>query len=337
MTQNSPIFIVGASRSGTTMLRLLLNAHSRIGVPKEFSYFASIPEHWLQSWHHVPVPANEYRQFIREHLFREHVLREAGTDADIVLERILSSADSRDLSIPYRLMLEAYADTEGKPRWGEKTPINLFYCDVLYQMFPDAKFIHLVRDPRAVVRSANNFPRLPDDTLINATNWQHFMEKGHKRLVESVPSAQQYTLRYEDLTSDPEPVAQKICQFINEPFDACMLDFHKESSSYMPSSLGELGGNRKVTQPIYSDKQAKWRIDLSEHEIGIVELICREYMRDFGYEPTGAQLQWSALANLWLKYIYSALKRWQHRKDRYHIIRYSTFRRLRQLRLRPSS
>jgi len=322
MTQKSPIFIVGASRSGTTMLRLLLNAHPRIGVPKEFSYFTSIPEHWLQSWHHVPVSANEYRQFIREHLFREHVLREAGIDADIVLERILSSADSRDLSIPYRLMLEAYADAEGKPRWGEKTPTNLFYCDVLYQMFPDAKFIHLVRDPRAVVRSANNFPRLPDDTLVNATNWLHFMANGYERLVRHVPSDQWCTIRYEDITSNPETVAREICKFVEEPFDQRMLDFHKDAVSRLPSSADHLGGARKVARPIHEGRQAKWRKDLSDHDIAMIEYVCKDVIPIFGYESTGVRAQWFGMLKMTIRYMFIKIKRWQHSKDRYHIIKY---------------
>ena len=194
-------------------------------------------------------------------------------------------------------------------------------------MFPAVKFIHLVRDPRAVVRSANNFPRLPNDTVINATNWRHFMEEGHKRLVESVPSAQRYTLRYEDLTSDPESVARKICQFINEPFDACMLDFHENATSNMPSSIDRLGGDRKVTRPVYADKQVKWRTDLSEHEIKMVEFICKGYMKSFGYELTGARFHRSALSSFLLKYVYTALKRWQHRKDRFHVILYPPFSR----------
>jgi len=320
LNDKSPIFIVGASRSGTTMLRLLLNAHPHIAIPNELSYFSSIPEPWLSSWRNVPGSVPEYREFVRNHLFQEETLE--NVDADALLCRIFDAVSDLDLSVPYRLMLEAYASAEGKVRWGEKTPTNFFYCDILHEMFPDAKFIHLVRDPRAVVRSANNFPRLPDDSLINAANWLHFLENGYKRLTENVPSTQACTIRYEDLTSRPETFARKVCEFINEPFFPCMLEFHEEATSYMPSSIDRLGGDEKVTRPVYTDKQAKWRTDLSEHEIGVVESICRDTMQIFGYELTGTQMHWSRLPLYLLKRQYSAFKRWQHRRERFHLIRY---------------
>lgn len=317
-----PVFIVGASRSGTTMLRLVLNAHPHIGVPNEFSYFTSVPQHWLKVWRHIPVAPEQYQHFIRNQLKNKECLKAVGVEVDTLLERMLEAADSRDLSIPYRLMLEAYAEAEGKSRWGEKTPTNLFYADILHEMFPEARFIHLVRDPRAVVRSANNFPRLPDDIVINATNWLHFLQTGYQRLTQSVPSSRWCTIRYEDLTTDPQPAVRAMCQFIDAPFHPRMLNFHKDATAYMPATIDQLGGDRKVTRPIYTDKQEKWRSDLSEHEIGVVEYICGDVMTAFGYEPTGARIQWSGALDATLKYTYAALKRWQHRKERFHLIRY---------------
>lgn len=323
-----PVFIVGASRSGTTMLRLLLNAHSHVAIPNELSYFSSVPESWLESWKEIPASASEYRQVIRQKLFRKDIFNGCDIDPERTLDRMIESADSLDLSAPYRIILEAYAEAEEKSRWGEKTPTNLFVCDVLIQMFPDCKFIHLVRDPRAVVRSANNFPELPNDTVINATNWLHFMKKGYQLLVDNVPSDQRRTIRYEDLTSDPETVATDICTFIDEPFDSSMLNFYQEAREYMPSAIDYLGGDRKVTRPIYTDKQDRWRTELSHDEIGIVERICGEFMTTFGYTPTGARIQWRQLPDYILKYEYSLFKRWQHRRDRSHVIRYTPFGRL---------
>jgi len=94
-----------------------------------------------------------------------------------------------------------------------------------------------------------------------------------------------------------------------------MLNFHKNATAYMPATIDQLGGDRKVTRPIYTDKQEKWRTDLSEHEIGVVEYICGDVMTTFGYEPTGARIRWSAALDAGLKYAYAALKRWQHRKE----------------------
>jgi len=304
------------------MLRLMLNAHPNIAVPHELGYFASIPESWLTSWRRVPVSAHHFRHFIGDHLLKCRLFNEEGIDTISLQEKVLEVARTRDLSAPYRLTLEAYAASQGANRWGEKTPTNLFYCDVLLEMFPLGRFIHLVRDPRAVVRSANRFPRLPSDTVINAENWRHFIQKGYSRLIEHVPPNQRCTIRYEDLTSNPESAARRMCRFVEEPFDARMLSFHEEARHYMPPSIDQLGGDRKVTRPVYRDKQEKWKEDLSLNEIGIIEHICGDLMPQFGYERTNAGIRWDALPAVILKRAYVAFKHWQHRKDRFHIIRY---------------
>lgn len=322
MTNRPPIFIVGASRSGTTMLRLMLNAHPNIAVPNELGYFTSVPENWLQSWRQIPVSAHSYRQYIEAHLPSNRLLSEGSIDTVVLREKLLESAETRNLYVPYRLMLETYATAEGKERWGEKTPTNLFYCDVLLDMFPQGRFIHLVRDPRAVVRSANRFPRLPDDTVINAENWRHFIEKGYRRFADRVPQSQRCTIRYEDLTSEPKSIARHICGFIGEPFTERMLSFHEEARHYTPSTIGQLGGDRKVTRPVYRDKQTKWQTDLSRNDIGVIERICGDLMHEFGYEVTDATVRWDVFFAMTLKRAYVAFKHWQHRRDRFHIIRY---------------
>jgi hypothetical protein len=300
----------------------MLNAHPHIGVPNELSYFTSVPDSWIASWQNVPVSVPEFRQAVRDQLFHRYAMEEVGIETEPLLERIVDVAADRNLRTPYRLMLEAYVDAEGKKRWGEKTPTNLFYCDTLCEMFPDARFIHLVRDPRAVVRSANRFPRLPDDTVINASNWHHYMQVGYRRLTQHVPSSQRRTIRYEDLTSTPEASAREICEFINAPFSERMLRFHEESEEYMPSSIDELGGSRKVTRPVYTDKQAKWKDELTDSEIGIIESMCGDFMSVFGYELTDAEIPLSSLLRYQMRRLYTRAKRWQHRHDRFHIIRY---------------
>jgi hypothetical protein len=252
-----------------------------------------------------------------------YAMEEVGIDTEPLLERIIGAAADRNLRRPYCLMLEAYIEAEGKNRWGEKTPTNFFFCDILYEMFPEAQFIHLVRDPRAVVRSANQFPRLPDDTIVNASNWRHFMSAGYHRLTRHVPPAQRRTIRYEDLTSNPEEVVREICRFIDEPFEEQMLRFYQESEEYMPSTIDELGGSHKVTRPVYTDRQKKWQHELSDSEVKAIEFFCSDYMSLFGYEPYNPSTSLSSILPASTKWLYTLVKRLQHGKDRYHIIRYS--------------
>ena len=154
----APFFIVGASRSGTTMLRLLLNAHRNIGVPKELAYFERCARFTnVEEWQSLGFSADDYETFVRGFLQKKKVALE-GVDIGR-LEKAIIEAGPPSLERPFRMTMDAWAKKEGKTTWGEKTPKNLFYADIIQEMFPDTKFIYIIRDPRAVVYSMNRFAR----------------------------------------------------------------------------------------------------------------------------------------------------------------------------------
>ena len=255
-----PFFVVGANRSGTTLLRLMLGAHPRLAVPDELIYFrhrmaGADPRHWRNPG----VSEADYDAFVREWLDQtaEALPGLSRDDLAAIADRIVERPE-RDLREPYRTVAQAWADRQGKVRWGEKTPGNVFYVDVLLDMFPEARFIHLVRDPRAGVHSMIQAGQFGPDPVLCALNRRRFVLEGGALLERVVPPAQRTLLRYEDLVQDPERTARELCEFLGERFDPAMLAFHRRSAEVMTEDAAS-GHNALATRPVTASRQEAWR------------------------------------------------------------------------------
>ncbi|MFO8100161.1 MAG: sulfotransferase [Salinibacter sp.] len=316
-----PFFIVGASRSGTTLLRLMLNAHSQIGIPRELKYFHTVndtvdPQSWRDE-----VSDESYRQLVRHYLKSRSDLFSDDLGS---LEAMVLGDDERTLRGPYRVLMEYWSRTLNKPRWGEKTPHNLFYVDVISDMFPGAKFIHVVRDPRAVAQSMNSIEYYSGETVFNALNWRRSIRAGENMLQQTLASDQQCTIKYEDLVSSPEATLRTVCHFLEESYEPSMLRFYETAADHMPSTIR----TPSIRGPVNQKSLSKWKERLSALEIEIVESICAGEMARLGYERS-TRARPSAYLRRVLKGAYWHWKSWQHRNQRGYEVGYSFFAGLR--------
>ena len=324
----SPIFIVGANRSGTTLLRLILNAHSRIAIPDELIYWDSFmggaP---VEAWAEPDLSPVTYRAFVDDFL-KQRAVELQGIDQAAVHEEILGHGP-HDLKRPYQIALEAWAGHHGKKRWGEKTPGNLFFADVLYEMFPDARFIYMVRDPRAGVASMQRVSFLPDDVVFNALNRRKHATTGRQILETNVPANQRTSVRYEDLVATPEPVVQRLCDFLNEPYEPEMLRFHRNAEQYMTPEASD-SHNAAATRPISQKQAEKWRTELSSTDVACIEWICQNEMEAFGYETTGATIPPGRWPEVLIKQLYWTLQCWRHAHIRQYTVKHPMLARTRK-------
>jgi hypothetical protein len=284
---DAPFFIVGANRSGTTLLRLMLNAHSRLGVPEEMGYLnARIGGVPLARWQAPGWTEAGWSAFVRT--FVTDSCRHLDGLRPEVLEREIARGE-RTLRQPYATALAAWARHHGKARWGEKTPGNLFYADVLHAWFPEARFVEIVRDPRAGVASLVRAPFCVDDAATNALNWHKHLTAGRARL-RRVPAWARMTVRYEDLVADPTRELVRICSFLGEGFEPAMLGFHAEARAHMKPEAAA-GYNAAATRPVTRTSVERWRQELTRHDQQVVERVCRAEMEALGYrresEPLG--------------------------------------------------
>jgi len=313
----APIFIVGANRSGTTLLRLLLNAHSAVAIPDEINYFYGFD--WTVSYHNWRTPSLStavYEAFVTRFL-RANAPNVPGLDCSALRENILSRPPS--LRRPYRLLLQGWADLHDKSRWGEKTPGNIYHADLLIDMFPAAHFVHVIRDPRGGVASMNRVSFFPDDAVLNALNRHKVMTHGRAFLRRFVPSRQRTEVRYEDLVSTPQATLHRLCGVLGLPYQEQMLRFHLDAERFMTEAASS-SFNAAATTPIAPGHADRWRQDLSTDEIASVEALCVNEMAEFGYARDHPPLSWHGVGNLLLKWTYWRLQWWRHRRDRHFAV-----------------
>ncbi len=309
----SPIFVVGAPRSGTTMMRLILNAHRNIAIPPETSYFPEI--YWRYAARNgaarnVALWPQAVDSFMRlcEARFRPTLeLREVGDSLRL---------GAPDFGLLLALPHTRWAAAQGKGRWGEKTPLHIFYADAIVRLFPAARIVAMQRDPRAVVASLNRFVAAGNDTVLNARLWRDTWTQGRAILDSAVPAAQRLTVRYEDLVVNPEQVVREVCEFLGEDFDPAMLSFGETASGYI-----DVVRSAKIQQPIQASP-AEWRQQLSDHQVALVERVCGSPMRELGYTCEARALRSSELAEVAIKLAYVDYKQWRRREDRYHGVTY---------------
>jgi hypothetical protein len=272
-----PIFIVGAGRSGTTLLQLMLNAHPRISVAGEIHFFDLI----LQIRNRVPSLAAEedferFCSLVKQTYNFRHLAH--GQEALARVERRLRSTEGRTYELVYRCLLEEFAAMEGAVRCGEKTPQNVRYIPEILRIFPQAKIVHMIRDPRDVVSSLVRMPWASPDVITNALKWKADV---HSTVNLCGCRSTYRELRYEDLVASPESCLRSLCSFIEEPFSPEMLNYHETAGRHIVGEPWKEGTRREL----YRRAVERWRDDLAEPQVAIVQWICGSELGRFGYRP----------------------------------------------------
>lgn len=266
-----PIFIVGAPRSGTSLLRNLLNRHSRIALADE-TYFFYYVYNRRGSFGNLSDLSNRKRLVSR---FLETTrIKTQGFDLPALRKTLEEGADSYEAF--FDILLKTYASQQGKRRYGEKTPQHASESETLIRMFPDCKVIHLIRDPRDVVVSLKRMPWGDRSVVSNAKQWV-----ACTRGALQIRRSQNYhQLHYEDLVTDPERSLGLICEFLGESFESGMLD--PDSGQKAKAWWFE-----RAQKAVSTERIEKWRDELSALEVGLIEWVTRPTMEKLGYESTG--------------------------------------------------
>jgi hypothetical protein len=268
-----PLFIVGMSRSGTKLLRDLLNQHPRIALPFEESHF--IP-HFVSRFGNPPSfshPKELYRALSKTTFFWN--MQQQGI---ILPEDVFSdSVDIDSWASIFQFILKFYARQEESANfiWGDKTPSYLEHIDLLHDLYPQARFLHIIRDPRDRSLSVNK--TWGKHIYRAADEWRHKLQVARatgQSLKESYKE-----VHYEDLLSMPEKTLRDICGFLECEFFVRILTLNK-SSEY----LGDARGQTKI---IY-DNQRKYLEQLSPAAIQRIEEIVYPVAKNVGYELTFA-------------------------------------------------
>ncbi len=283
------VFVGGSERSGTTLLRNMLTAHPALAVPNE-SPFVRLVHRVLEGQGRL-YDLDAALGMIRGHTrFRQWGLPAAEVE-EVLRKHPPSSYD--DL---VRGLFAAYAQWRGKPHSGDKTTGNALYFEWLATRFPGSRFVHVVRDPRAVCMSRAvqifNQGGLPGA----ARHWRSRVAAA--RAAATTLGDRLLEVRYERMVADPETELERLCAFVGLPFDRALLD-HGRSVEVLPQH----GQDVHAREPVQADLR-RWRRELSRDDVSVIETIAGELMDEVGYPREVGRLTRRAatvIAGEWLR------------------------------------
>ncbi len=275
-----PIIILGVPRSGTTLLSFMLDSHPNIAIGRE-TYFMKGVEHLFgDSNDNDP----QHIEYVRRGWYERYGLK-------------------REEFANYirRFLYEFYSDyarKQNKIRWGDKTPAHTLHCELMYEIFPDAQFIHIVRDPRAVVLSRSRWKTSSTIEDI-ASEWQRENDRV-ANLGSRLASGSYLRIHYEDLVLHSELTMKKVLSFLGEEWCESVLSHEEvETHKYVScqhegvtsprvrviesKAVVEGGPENDPARKIDTDSLDKWKMKLRKMEIASIQKIAAKGMRNYGY------------------------------------------------------
>lgn len=281
-------FVVGVGRSGTTLLRLMLDAHPELAIPAETHFVPDLLEAGARGTGaeqlcDLIVGARNWGDFALE----EEALR----------ERIAALPDSGPAHV-LRAFYSLYSERQGKSRWGDKTPGYVKDMRTIAKALPESRFVHLIRDGRDVALSRRRRGMGAGKPLAETAGlWRRRIELARhqaKRL-----RGRYLELRYEDLVTETEPRLRTVCEFCELDYDPAMLRFHERAAGRLAEMSGDLppeggrlarSGEERVashalaTGPPTEGRMGAWRTEMSAGQRAEFEGVAADLLRDLGYE-----------------------------------------------------
>lgn len=268
-----PFFIVGCSRSGSTLLQTLIDAHPSIAIPPEsqiYTRFGSVFAHYGD----FSRPAAR-RRFIRD-LLRDAYIRK--WNLDVAVEDLEARAVPSRAGV-IRALFELYAEREGADRWGDKSPEHVRWLAEIRRDFPQARLIHLVRDGRDVAEAFQRMIYGPVSPLGLGREWARQVAYWRAYREASTDDGL-LEVRYEDLVREPREVLRRVFDFIDEPFIDTTEDY---ADTRLSTSLGTEPWHGSLQRGIRTDKIGIYRERFSAREVEIFESVAGEELTAYGY------------------------------------------------------
>ena len=267
-----PLFVVGCGRSGSTLLRLMLDAHPDLAVPAESHFIPELRRRF-------PDPIDP--EVLTPALLRTPHFRHWKVAESTVWERVRAMEGPSFADVIEAAFL-ANADEHGTTRWGDKTPIYVRSIPLLHALWPEARFVHLIRDGRDVALSYRSLHWGPDTVWAAARKWRHDVTAGI-RDGQPLGTDRYLEVRYEDLVADTKAALQAICEFADLPFDETMLDPGARHDH--PTLAPEEGrAFHARSQQEVATGARDWRTQMSPDDVHRFEAVAGRLLDDLGYE-----------------------------------------------------
>lgn len=276
----TPFFVVSSGRTGTTLLASILDRHPEVLVPPEqFVISNAIIKYRLLNYlEWLDLVSIIVGEFARSKATMNWDLKVN----DLIEELAALPKSERSLGRILDTLFRAYGTQHGAEFriWGDKSPLSTDYMDLIYPVFPDAKYLGLVRDGRDVIASI--YKKNPDADVPYATKkWNHAIAMQEK-LRKKLGPDQFKQVRYEDLVREPQKVMPEICQFLGVPFDAKILETQDDYLEKL-GAVGDTEAFRNVANPINPNSIGKWKQGLSEKQLKDLMPLIEGNLKALGY------------------------------------------------------
>lgn len=282
-------FVVGVGRSGTTLLRLMLDAHPDLAIPHE--------THFVPQAIALESSGPTSRKAFFELLTNFSTWQDLATPEEAFWEALADLEPFR-VADGLRAFYRLYARRRGKSRYGDKTPPYFLHLTAIRHALPEARVIHILRDGRDVALSLRPLWFAPgQDMETLARQWTSQIAEARRQGRESGGYLE---VRFESLVAAPEDELRRICRHIDLPYHHDMLDYHRQAHSrldevrdyYAPdgtliiSKEDRLRNHRFTSEPPRPERTGRWRSEMTREELRAYERIAGPLLEELGY-PVG--------------------------------------------------
>lgn len=283
--------VVGSPRSGTTLLRLMLDAHSELAIPPETGFLTlgqqlagtgdKLRENFFQAIVNYGEPIPSWADF--------GISKEDFWSA-------LSSIKPFNVAEGFRTFYRLYATQRKKHRWGDKTPIYCKHIDTIRQVLPEARFIHIIRDGRDAALSLRHLWFSPGwEIETQASYWRDCVVAARRA---GIGHADYMEIRYEDLVLNTREVLERVCAHIDLGFEDTMLKYYERAPERLKEHKGRsrsdgttfltqeqrLQQQQRVTQPLDPSCVFAWKRTMDAEERRKFQLVAGDLLKELGYE-----------------------------------------------------
>jgi sulfotransferase family protein len=281
-TSGRPLFIGACPRSGTTLLRSMLNNHPDFAMPAETGFVIPL---WIGRGGCGDLRVAGNRRRLAEWIFDApgrggRRIRAGAFSRAQAIERVEASEPT--LGSVFATLFEMFAEAKGKPRWGDKRPAYSVYIDAIFALFPSAQFVNVVRDPRAAAASAVRLGWYADErgsaVASAVASWEAAVRRVD-RFARRLRPDQLFDVRYEDMVRDPAATLQRVCDF-------CGL----RGGDAIPAMIAgprrgvfNEGWHDRLAEPISTAPIDSFKEDLEPHQVALVEHATGPYLQRLGY------------------------------------------------------
>lgn len=259
------------------MLRLMLDAHPELAVPWESHFIVPM---WKTRRRYTTPSGVDAHRMVR--VIADTPMFGQWKVPDEILHRRIGALERPGFADVIDAVFMSYAESRGKRRWGDKTPIYVRSIPLLARLFPTARFVHVIRDGRDAALSYLSVPWGPGDIWSAARRWRLDVSAG-RRAGSTLPTSRYLELRYEDVVHDPRSALERICDLADLPFAEEMLEYHRSASERLSSPDDTRAYHQSATKPPTAGLR-DWRIQMSPEALIAFEGVAGDLLTQLGYE-----------------------------------------------------